>query len=195
MNTNELPMWVFAASTALAVVGGLLATRLRSAWLAALPLHHAAGAALVALFGWEVLVYLPGTAQVYFNTIAGIPNAPGVADQQAFLVASAVFAVATVLAMVGIVRLRPWGTVLGIGLAATRLATSVAAAVNMLSLAESMDPTNFGQLLWTTLSLNALPPLVAIGLLLWPLRRGPSTETPPVEIVEWSADASPEGGR
>ena len=195
MDTNELPMWVFSGSTALAVVAGLLATRLRSTWLTALPLHHAAGAALIALFGWEVLVYLPGTAQAYFDTVAGIPNTPGVADQQAFLVASAVFAVATALAVVGIVRLRPWGIVLGVSLAATRFATSVAAALNLLSFAESFDPADFGQLLGTTLALNALPPLVALGLLLWPLRRGPSTEAPPVEAVEWTPDPSPEGGR
>ena len=195
MDTNALPMWAFSIGTVVAVVGGLLAGRVRGEWLASLPLAHAAGAALIALFGWEVLIYLPGTLQAYFATVAGIPNPAGVADQQAFLAASAVFAVAAVLAVVGILRRRPWAIVLGIGLAATRAAMSLAAAVSFLTYAENFEPDQFGQLLATSLAQNAVPALVATGLLLWPLLRGSTTEAPPVRTVDWSGDPTPEAGR
>lgn len=195
MGTNDLTHWVFAASTAAALVAGLLATRIRGDWLADLMPAHAAASALIALFGWEVLIYLPGTLQSYLATVAGIANPSGVADQQAFVVASAAFAAAAVAAVMGILRRRPWGIVLGIGLAVARTAMSLAAAVSLLSFAESFAPDQFGQLLATTLAQNAVPALAAIGLLLWPFRRGSTAEAPPVEEVEWTGDPSPEAGR
>jgi hypothetical protein len=195
VNTNELIYWVFSASTVVAVVAGLLATRIRGEWLAVVPLAHAAGAAMVALFGWEVLVYLPGGVRAYFATVAGIPDAPAVADQQAFLVASIIFVVAAVLAVGGIVRRRPWAVVLGVGLAASRLAMSVASSFSLLSFADSFPPDEFAWQLGTLLALNAVPALVAIALLLWPFRRGSMTDPAPEDAVDWSGDPSPEAGR
>jgi hypothetical protein len=192
---NELILWAFSAATTLAVVAGLLATRIRGEWLASVPLAHASAAALVALFGWEVLIDLPGTIAVYSATVAGIADAPGVADQQVFILTSVAFVVATVFAVVGILRRRSWAAVLGVGLAASKVATSLASVVSLMTFAESFQPGDFGLLLGTTLALNAVPALAAIALLLWPLRRGSTVQAPPVETVDWGSDPSPEAGR
>lgn len=195
MSENELIYWVFSAATTMAVVAALIATRLRGEWLATVPLAHAGAAALVALFGWETLIHLPGAIAAYTATVAGITDAPGVADQQSFILASIAFVVAAVLAVVGILRRRPWAAVLGVGLAATRVAMSLASAVSLMSFADSFQPGDLGLLLGTTLGLNGVPALAAIALLLWPLRRGPTAQATSVKTVDWSGDPSPEAGR
>ena len=196
MTGNEPIFWVFSASTALAVVAGLLATRVRREWVTSLPMAHVAGLVLIALFGWETLVYLPSTIQLYTTGVAGIPDPSGVEAYQAFVVASVASVVAAALAIYGILRRRPWGVVLGIGVAATRAAMSVASTVNLLSMGlEVFGPEGLGYNAATGLALNCLPAVVGVVLLLWPLLRGSTTEAPPVETVDWSGDASPEAGR
>ena len=193
---NELIYWVFAASTALAVIAGLLATRVRREWVPALPMAHVAAVVLVALYGWETLVYLPSTIQAYTTRVAGIPDPAGVEGNWAFVIASIAFVAAAALAVYGILRRRPWGVVLGIGVAATRAALSVAGAVNLLSLGvDAFGPEGLASNVATALALNTLPALVAIALLLWPLVRGSTVEAPPVDTVDWSSDPSPEAGR
>ena len=193
---NELIFWGFSGSTALAVVAGLLATRVRREWVASLPMAHVAAVVLLALYGWETLVYLPSTIQVYTTGVAGIADPAGVEGYQAFMIASGAFVGAAVLAIYGILRRRPWGVVLGIGVAVTRAAMSVASAANLLSMGiDAFGPEGLASNVVTGLALNGLPALVAIALLLWPLLRGPTTEAPPVDTVDWSADPSPEAGR
>ena len=196
MTGNELIFWVFSAATALTVVAGLLAARVRREWVPSLPMAHVAAVVLIALYGWESLVYLPSTIQLYTTGVAGIPDPAGVEGYQAFMVASAALVVAAALAIYGILRRRPWGVVLGIGVAATRAAMSVASTVNLFSMGlDPFGPEGLGYNVATGLALNGLPALVAIALLLWPLLRGSTAEAPPVDTVDWSGDPSTEAGR
>jgi hypothetical protein len=192
---NELIFWVFSAATALTVVAGLLATRVRREWLSSLPMAHVAAVVLIALYGWETLVYLPSTIQLYTTGVAGIPDPAGVEGYQAFMVASVAFVVAAALAIYGIVRRRPWGVVLGVGVAVTRVAMTLASAVNLFSM--GLDPFGPGGLAWNVVDLIALrgvPAGIAIALLLWPLLRRSGAAAPRVETVDWSGGPTPEAG-
>ena len=196
MTGNEAIFWTFSAGTILTVVAGLWATRVRRQWLTALPMAHVAAVVLVALFGWESLVYLPSTIQVYTTGVAGIPDPANVEAYQAFMVASAAFVVGAGLAIYGILRLKPWGLVLGIGVAATRVVMTLASAVNLFSL--GLDPFGPGGLAWNVvdlIALRALPAVAAVVLLVWPLLRASTTDAPPVETVDWSGEPSPEASR
>ena len=193
---NEPIFWTFSASTALAVVAGLLATRVRPEWVTALPTAHVAAVVLLTLFGWETLVHLPSTVQVYTTGVAGIPDPAHVEAYQMFMVASAAFVGAAVLAIYGILRRRPWGVVLGVGVAGTQLVMTLASAVNLASL--GLEPFGPAGLAWNIVDLlanRAVPAVAAIALLLWPLLRESRTEAPRVDIVDWSGDPSPEAGR
>jgi hypothetical protein len=196
MTGNEAIFWTFSAGTVLTVVAGLVATRVRREWVPSLPMAHVGAVVLVALFGWEALVYLPSTIQVYTTGVAGIPDPANVEAYQAFMVASAAFVLAAGLAVYGVLRRRPWGLVLGIGVAATRVAMTLASAVNLFSI--EPDPFGPGGLAWNVtnlVALRALPAVAAIVLLLWPLLRASRTEAPPVESVDWRGEPSPEAGR
>ncbi|HEX7171060.1 MAG TPA: hypothetical protein VF365_00470 [Candidatus Limnocylindria bacterium] len=197
MSTEQLPMWVFAIGTALAVIVGLVATRVRREWLARLPFAHVAAATLIGAAGWEALVNLPGTIQAYLSTVAGIANPDGVGHVQAFAVASAAFVVAAVLAVLGILRRRPWGVVTGAGLAATMVAMSIGSTASIFTFADSFPPDQLGQIVGTLFALNAVPPLVAIALLAWPLLGGRSAApAAPRDEGDWTVEApSPEPGR
>jgi hypothetical protein len=197
VSTNQLPMWIFSIGTAMAVVAGLLATRIRREWLAELPIAHVVAATLIGISGWEVLVHLPGSIQSFLAATAGITDPQGVAHYQAFAIASAAFVIAAVVAVVGILRRRPWGVVTGMGLAAARVAMSVGSSSNLFGFAEQFPPQDFGQMVGTLVALNLVPPLVAIILLAWPLPSGRSVAPAALpDDADWSVEApSPEPGR
>lgn len=196
LSGNEVIYWVFAASTVLTVVAGLLATRVRREWVTSLPMAHVAAVVVVALIGWESLVYLPGTIQYYTMAVAGIPHPTGVEAYQAFVFASAAFVVSAALAVYGILRRRPWGIVLGIGVAGTRALMSLASTINLFGMnADPLGPEGLAFNVFTLFAERVVPPLAAIGLLLWPLLRGSTAEAPPAQTVDWNADPSPEAGR
>lgn len=172
---------------------GLIVVSIAAAgWFAAnrgprarLPMAHVAGATLIALFGWEHLVDLPGSIGSYGNLTAGIADTRGLEAYQAFIAGSAVFVLAAALAVIGILRRRPWGIVLGIGLAASRVAWAVLVL---------LDPAaNWGDmpepmlLITNLIALRAGPAAAAIALLAWPLWRDRPASTDPV-----SAPAGPE---
>jgi hypothetical protein len=193
---NDWLFWTFSAGTALTVAAGLLATRAGREWVTTLPMAHVAGIVLVALFGWESLVYLPGTIQTYVIGVAGIADPPNVEGYQAFMVASVAFVIAAALAIYGILRRRPWGVVLGIGVAGTRLVTALVSTANLFTLnGDFFGPDAVGWNAAIFLAERAIPAIAAIVLLLWPLLRGSRTEAPPLEAVDWHADPSPEAGR
>jgi hypothetical protein len=111
------------------------------------------------------------------------------------MVASVAFVVAAALAIYGIVRRRPWGVVLGVGVAVTRVAMTLASAVNLFSM--GLDPFGPGGLAWNVVDLIALrgvPAGIAIALLLWPLLRRSGAAAPRVETVDWSGGPTPEAG-
>jgi hypothetical protein len=85
------------------------------------------------------------------------------------VVAACVFVAASAVAVVAILRRRPWGSVLGIGLCVAHIGTSLVGIASMLSLMANMggDPN----LTWYTISfaLSAVPAIVGIMLLARPL--------------------------
>lgn len=196
LSGNEVIYWVFAAGTVLTVVAGLLAARVRREWVTSLPMAHVAAVAVVALIGWESLIYLPGTIQYYTTAVAGIPDPAGVEAYQAFTISSAAFVVAAALAVYGILRRRPWGLVLGIGVAGTRALMSLASSINLFSMnGDPLGPEGLAFNVFTLFAERVVPALAAIGLLLWPLLRGSSAEAPPVDTLDWRTEPSPEAGR
>lgn len=75
--TEQWPMYVWAAAVALAIVAGAWTATNRREVRPALPVEHVAGAALVGLFGWEMLVNLPGSAMGYWSLTAGLGDVQG----------------------------------------------------------------------------------------------------------------------
>jgi len=191
-------MFTLAVMVAIAVfAAGWTATN-RRARRPVLPYRHVAGVAIVALLGWEAIVYLPGAIVGYFALTAGLGDVSGVEVDEAFVAALAIFAVAAVFAVVGVLQRRTWGVVLAIGLAAARLATTLAAVAQMLVLfgdAQVVGDMSYVAFTATTIALQAVPPIAAIVLLAWPLLEGrarPESAFPITgERAEWPGDASP----
>jgi hypothetical protein len=163
-----------------------------------LPYRHVAGVAIVALLGWEAIVYLPGAIVGYFALTAGLGDVSGVEADEAFVAALAIFAVAAVLAVVGVLQRRAWGVALAIGLAAARLATSLAAVAQTLVLfgdAQVVGDWSYVTMTATSIALQSVPPLAAIVLLAWPLledrARPESVSMITDEVPEWQGGASP----
>ena len=218
ITTEDWILWAWVAVVAAAVLAAALARRLRPGLLPAVPLQHVAGATLVAVIGWQALVNLPGTVLQYFTTFAGIGRPTGESAYEAYVVAACVFVAASAVAVVAILRRRPWGSVLGIGLCVAHICTSFVGIASMLSLMGNMggDPN----LTWYTITfaLSAVPAIVGIMLLARPLigsdpaptvatgyRGDPDSEVrdgiidaesdgaPAVELPDWNAP--PEHGR
>jgi hypothetical protein len=166
-------MLTLAVSVALALAAATWAYATWRSARPALPLAHVAGAAIVALMGWEAVVYVPGAVAGYAALTAGLGDLRGMEVDQAYVVALAAFAVGSVAAVVGILRRRTWGIVLGIGLAVSQLATTLAAVAQTIAiLGETVGETTYIEFVGSTLALRAVPPIVAIVLLAWPLVRG-----------------------
>jgi hypothetical protein len=182
MNIEGLwPMYAWIAAVALAVVAGLWSARTHRAVRASLPPEHVAGAALVGLFGWEMLVNVPGELAGFVTLSAGLAEAPEVRAQQGLIAAQAAFAIAAGFAVVGILRRRTWGAVLGIGLAASIVLSAVLAVANVIAtVAESMPPDTFWAFAVSIIGLRVIPAVAAAALLLWPLVRWTGHRTEPV---------------
>jgi hypothetical protein len=167
------PMYVWAAAVALAVLAAGWTARTRPSVRPELPLEHVAGAAIVGLVGWELLVYLPGSLMGYWTMTAGLGEVRGgVEAHQAFLVGQVVFVIGAGFAIVGIIRRRPWGAVLGIGLAAAMAVYSVLQLVEITILfGASMQPDAYLETIATMIGTREIPALAAIALLAWPLLR------------------------
>jgi hypothetical protein len=165
-------MYVWAGAVVIAILAGVwTATRHREPRLS-LPPQHVAGAALIGLFGWEMLVNLPGSVVGYWTLTAGLGDVRGLEAQQAFVVAQAAYVIAAGFAVGGILRRRTWGAVLGIGLAA---AVAVSSAFNFAQItalyAESMSGDAYISTVASVIGMRMIPALAAIVLLLWPFMR------------------------
>jgi hypothetical protein len=168
ITTEDWILWAWVAVVTVAVLAAVLARRLHPGLLPAAPLQHVAGATLVAVIGWQALLNLPGTVLQYFTTFAWVGVPTGESAYEAFVVASIVFVAASAVAVVAILRRRPWGAVLGIGLCVAHIGTSLVGITTLLSLmSEAGDPN----LPWYTISfaLEAVPAIVGIVLLAGPL--------------------------
>jgi hypothetical protein len=153
-----------------------------------LPIHHAAAAALIGYVAWEGLTLLPGMFDFYLTATAGIDDLGSVLlGQRAYLIVASAVVVGSAIAIAGILRRRPWGPVLGIGLAAAHVIGSAATVINAALLesgAEVAGGEGYFALVAPTLLLGAVPPIVAIGLLVWPMIRRPSdADVPPTDRV------------
>lgn len=190
--------WIAAAVIAAAVAAAVW-TAVNRRWpLAELPPQHAAAAALLGYVAWEGLTQLPGFISTYLTATSGLDDLGNVLlAQRVYLIVGAAFVVGVGIAIFGILRRRQWGAVLGIGLAASHVIGSVATLVSLgifESGAEVVGDGGYFALIAPTLVMGALPPIVAIGLLAWPLlRRSPGTTPPRSESVapDWQKRTTP----
>ncbi len=169
---GQWAMYVWTAAVAVAIVAGVwTATRHREP-RPSLPPQHVAGAALVGLFGWEMLVNLPGSVVGYWTLTAGLGDVRGLEAQQAFVVAQAAYVIGAAFAVGGILRRRTWGAVLGIGLAAAVMVSSAFNFAQITALyAESMSGDAYLSTVASVIGMRMIPALAAIVLLLWPFIR------------------------
>jgi hypothetical protein len=169
--------WVIGVDLAV-IVAAVFATYDRTP-LASLRTQHVVAATIVAVMGWEA-----------FANVAGAVISPGAfaAVDVGFLAAQAIFAGATGVMFLFVLRRRRWAVVLGIGLASVRFLLAVLAVVDTAQYAESLGPTFVGTVAFVLL--GALPMLVAVWLFLDPFLRG-QLEWRPADPV---GDESPESG-
>ena len=168
--TDQWPMYLWAGAVALAVVAGAAMATQRRDPRPDLPLEHVAGATLVGLFGWQMLIYLPGSVLGYWTLIAGLPDLSGTRGQQAYVVAQAVFVVAAAFAVLGILRRRHWAAVLGIGLAAAIVVWRVIMLVTTVqTFGGAIGGDTYLAMAATSIGFEAVPALAAVVLLLRPL--------------------------
>lgn len=162
--------WLMLAIAVATLAATVLAARLWPGRRLALPLEHVAAAALVGVIGWEALINLPSTYVIVFLRYAGISDAPGQLGDQALVVVATAYVVASAVAIVGVLRRRAWGVVLAVAVCIGRVVTGVTSTVAWLNLVGGFDASDPNYLL-TILSfaLGAVPAIVAIGLLVWPL--------------------------
>ena len=106
---GQWALYVWAGAVVLAIVAGVwTATRHRDPRPSLAP-QHVAGAVLIGLFGWEMLVNVPGSVVGYFTLTAGLGDVRRIEAQQAFVVAQAAYAIGAAFAVAGILRRRTWG--------------------------------------------------------------------------------------
>lgn len=197
MNIEPWTAWTFAITVGLSVLAAGWTARVRPEPRPNLPLMHVAGAALIGVIGWEALHMLPGTITGLFLATAGIPEPRGADEAQAFAAASVLLVVASALAIVGILRRRPWGIVLGIGVAVARVAVGSTALVQWLALsAEVVGDANYLPTALSIVGMSLVPPVVAIVLLAWPLLpRSDAASVPPGADAWTPTPPEPEVGR
>ena len=118
----EWTTWVFAGAVVVAYAVAIWTAVRRPGRRADLPMEHVAAAALIGLVAWGSLTDV--------REVAAITGAP-----YDYLTAMGLFVIGTVIAIVGILQRRPWGIVLGIGLAATHVLGSAAALIQVAMLA------------------------------------------------------------
>ena len=190
--------WIAAAVTAVAVAAAVWTALNRRRPLVELPPQHAAAAALLGYVAWEGLTQLPGFIGAYFAATSGLDDLGNVLlAQRVYLIVGAAFVVGVAIAIVGVLRRQQWGAVLGIGLAASHVIGSVATLVS-LGIFESgtvvVGDGGYFALIAPVLVMGAVPPIVAIGLLVWPMiRRSPGATPPRPESVapDWQKRTTP----
>lgn len=169
---QQWSMLLWAAAVALAIAAGVWTAMNRREVRPGLRPAHAAGAALVGLFGWEALVHLPGAVMGYWTLTAGLGDVQGVEGRQAFVVAQFAFVIGAAFAVGGILRRRIWGSVLGIGLALAQVVWAGLVLFETTSMfAEVMGSDAYLSVVSGLIGMDAIPALAAIALLAWPLVR------------------------
>lgn len=186
-------MYVWAGAVLLAPAVGAWAGTNRRDIRPGLPPEHVAGATILALFGWERLVYLPGLLSGFWSSSAGIGTVPGLEGPQAYVAAEAAFVVAVGFAIAGTLRRRAWGAVMGVALAAAVVVFSLASFASTLqAFGVAFSDESFLSFAATSVGLNTVPALAALVLLVRPLVR---SETPRTDAaIGWGGEAADRAG-
>ena len=161
-------VWAFALMVGLAVAAAIVIGRTGRERLPTLSPHHAAGAAILGVIGWEVAIYLPGSVQTL--TVAILPG-PGEAalPSALFVLTQGVYVAATVVAVVFVLRQHVWAAILAIGLCLVRIGLMTMNLSQFVQRAGD-DPSAVAQLV--PFALLTVPAAVAIWLFAQPLTRG-----------------------
>ncbi len=168
-------VWAFALMVGLAVAAAIVIGRTGRERLPTLSPHHAAGAAILGVIGWEVAIYLPGSVQT--RTVAILPGPGDAALPSAlYVLTQGVYVAATVVAVVFVLRRHVWAAILAIGLCLVRIGLMT---INLWQFVQSagVDPTVVAQLV--PFALLTVPAAVAIWLFAQqPLTRGEQDGVP-----------------
>ena len=196
MYTEEWHAWAFVAVVALSLFAAL-AIRLRGRRVfTVLPAAHVAAAALIALFAWEALPNLPELVRIYSGLTAGLDDVPGTTARQAYLAASVAFVAGSALAAAGLLRRQPWAVGLGAGMSVARIGLVALVWANFIGTADLADLPDGVLVDFVVRSVvQAVPPIVALVLLAWPLIAGRPrlASTDPETAVAGPVAAEPVG--
>jgi len=191
MIEQQPAMFIWAGSVGLAIAAGAWTATNRRATRPTLPPEHVAAAAIIGVFGWEIFVHLPGNVMGFWTMTAGLGDVRGVEGYQVYLAAQVAYIVATAVAVVGILRRRVWGAVLGIGLAFVRVVWSGAILFQTIfTFGDVVGNDLYLEFVISSIGLQAVPALVAIALLAWPLVRR-TTPSAQASDAEWPAGTAP----
>ena len=161
-----------AAVVAVAILAAVVTRMLRPGSFERLPLEHVAAAAIIGVTGWESAIQLPPSIAQFAMIGAGLGGQFFSAEQIA-VAAGVGLTVAAFAATFGILRRRPWGVVLGIGVAVAAVATAILGTISMVAMLGTTGGLE-DQLMWfvASVGLRGVPAIVALVLLAWPLLRG-----------------------
>jgi hypothetical protein len=175
--------WGFAAAVGVAIAAAIVARVLLPGALERLPIEHVAAAAIIGVAGWEAAIQLPGNLISFLSIGAGLGEFI-VTPLQVYVLAASLSTIAMFVAVIAILRRQIWGVALGVGVGLVQVAMSAVGVVSLLGMtAQGMRED---QLLWLLVSvgLRAVPGIVAVALLLRPLRR----PVRPVAVVDGITD-------
>lgn len=162
--------WGFAAAVGVAIAAAIVARVLLPGALERLPIEHVAAAAIIGVVGWEAAIQLPGNLISFLSIGAGLGTFI-VTPLQVYVFAASLSTIAMFVAVIAILRRQIWGVALGVGVGLVQVAMSAVGVVSLLGMTAQGMPED--QLLWLLVSvgLRAVPGIVAVALLLRPLRR------------------------
>jgi hypothetical protein len=175
--------WGSAAAVGVAIAAAIVARVLLPGALERLPIAHVAAAAIIGVLAWEAAIQLPGNLISFLSIGAGLGGFI-VTPLQVYVVAASLSTIAMFVAVVAILRRQIWGVALGVGVGLVQVAMSAVGVVSLLGMTAQGMPED--QLLWLLVSvgLRAVPGIVAVALLLRPLRR----PVGPVAVVDGITD-------
>jgi hypothetical protein len=175
--------WGLAAAVGVAIAAAIVARVLLPGARERLPVEHVAAAAIIGVLAWEAAIQLPGNLISFLSIGAGLGGFI-VTPLQVYVVAASLSTIAMFVAVVAILRRQIWGVALGVGVGLVQVAMSAVGVVSLLGMTAQGMPED--QLLWLLVSvgLRAVPGIVAVALLLRPLRR----PVRPVAVVDGITD-------
>lgn len=162
-------LWGWIAVVAGGIVAAVVTRVLWPTGMSGLHLRHVAGATLIGVVGWMALLWLPSTLIQLTSPISRLPDAGGTSPYGPYVLAAIAVVVGSAVAVIGILRRKRWGTVLGVGMSAAYVGTSILGAVGWLAVMG--EATGDGGILivyGAVYLLGAVAALVAIALLVWP---------------------------